>query len=104
MTAITSSVAISDASEWLRDRLALITANARRIKYMDGATPNLQVITQLSQPARPGSRDDRSCDRCAHYCGPGENLMVLAVTPEPWLTVIGGLCVPCAALEGLRVE
>lgn len=93
-----------EPSAWLRGAAAV------KLRWIDAngfATLGPRIMTQLS-PYRtlPGSREDRTCDRCRCYCPVGApfNLLTVGFTAgTPGISDViltGGLCDACADLEG----
>lgn len=50
---------------------------------------------------RPGSRADRTCDRCCVWVPPNQLFTVFATEPQPEVVLVTGLCSTCARLEGV---
>lgn len=60
-----------------------------------------QDTTVLLTPAvTPGSREDRTCDRCRAYTPMGRPFHLFAHRAPDGLIALGGLCGECARLEG----
>ena len=87
-----------ELTAWMRQRLALIRRDAEKAI---ASTPDVDlVIVPLARHwSEPGSRDDRSCDRCGAYVPEGVDLVLVHLHVAPWLHVVGGLCQSCHLLE-----
>lgn len=100
MTATT----LHEHSAWMRARLAKVTASARRqvaaagVDLDDESCPSI-VVHPLGRNGQPGSRQDRSCDRCGTHVPPPGRLHMFTIRPEAWLLVTGGLCTRCWSAE-----
>jgi len=87
-------------SLWLRYNAAARLAEFDRVAQF-AKSPATHVVLPLGTvAARPGTREDRACDRCRIYRPDGLHIVTLS---HPWrrVTVTGGLCDDCAALEGV---
>lgn len=89
-----------EASGWLRSTAA---RRARQIERMgfdlhDAATP--LVVAPIGKAARPGEREDRTCDRCRTYVPEGETLHLFIYAPAPRLHLTGAWCQTCRDKEG----
>lgn len=86
-----------ESTAWLR------TALARRVSELVSAelvaAPPTMTVAPLAAPTRPGSRDDRSCDRCGEYTPTGELFWPFVCHPTPYIILVGGLCAVCKDLE-----
>lgn len=94
----TTTHAPHEPSAWLRG------AVARRLAVIDQLTdlPERDIIVgPLGRAGTPGSREDRTCDRCRQYTPPGGKFHPLPVQPRPDVVLIGGLCARCARREGI---
>lgn len=97
MTAATR--APHEATAWLRG------AVARRLAVIDRLhdLPAHDVLVgPLGRAGTPGSREDRTCDRCRRYTPRGEDFYPFPVYPRPDVVLVGGLCASCAGREGIR--
>lgn len=96
----TSPPPIHEPSAWLRG------AVARRLAVIDQLTDLPEhddiLIGPLGRAGTPGSREDRTCDRCRQYTPPGGKFHPLPVHPRPDVLLVGGLCARCARKEGIR--
>lgn len=97
----TTTRAPHEASAWLRG------AVADRLAVIDQRTdlPDTGVIVGplgRTGAGAPGSREDRSCDRCSDYTPPGEDFHPFSIHPRPDVVLIAGLCARCARREGIR--
>jgi hypothetical protein len=83
----------------MRARLVAVEANARCRLARSGLKPGegqaTLVFHPLGRAGEPGSRADRTCDRCGSYVPLGTDLAVFIFQPKPWLMVPGGMCCPC---------
>lgn len=89
-----------EPSAWMRQRLAERVEVAVRERAAAGG--DVAVVIPLGRTGTPGSREERSCDRCSTYVPPGTELLMLVFRPEPWLHITGGLCQACWSLEAGR--
>jgi hypothetical protein len=89
-----------EPSAWLRG------AAARRVRQIAAAVLDVEaygvVVAPLGSSGPPGSREDRSCDRCGRYVPERDLLHLLTYQPTPRIHLAGGLCGRCAAKEGAR--
>lgn len=91
-----------EPSAWFRE------VESRRLAQMDAilaehpAPPGVTcLILAITRHTRHGEREDRTCDRCRTFCGPGEAFEMIAHQPRPGVWLVGGLCAACLALEGV---
>lgn len=89
---------IQEASAWLRG------AAARRVNQIHdlSAFGAITIVAPLGRIGPPGSRADRSCDRCDRYVPPRDMLHLLAYQAAPRIVLCAGLCGRCAAKESPR--
>lgn len=91
---------VIEPSAWLR------VAAARRVRDINAALAsqgipadnNAVVVTPLGKPSAPGSRGDRSCDRCDRYV-PEDTTFWLFQYALRGVLLFGGLCQACRDLE-----
>jgi hypothetical protein len=91
---------IREASAWLRG------AAARRVRqiealHLDASTFEV-VVSPLGRTGAPGSRADRTCDRCGTYVPASGTLHLFLYRPTPRIHLFGGLCAACEAREVSR--
>lgn len=90
---------IREPSAWMRGSAA---TRARQINALHLDSTYALVIAPLGKTGEPGTREDRSCDRCGIYVPQGRPLMLLTYQPRPRILLCTGLCGRCAAKEGIR--
>lgn len=90
-----------EPSAWLRSAAARrLRGLCARITTQPAGTV---VVAPLIGPVRPGSREDRRCDRCRRDTARGHPFYPFALRHPgrcPVVLVVG-LCQRCAELEGL---
>lgn len=101
MTAETvTNVTIHEPSAWLRG------AAARRVRQIEALPVDTSaygaIVSPLGRTGEPGSRDDRTCDRCGRYVPASKTLHMFVFRPTPQIHLAGGLCGSCARKEGRR--
>ncbi|MBK8732852.1 MAG: hypothetical protein IPL93_08320 [Actinomycetales bacterium] len=104
MSATTTPAAVvTEPTAWLRGTAGAQLRRAARLGLdpHDAAGPMI-VAPLVGRMSIPGSREDRTCDRCGRYCGPAELFHPLAYRAAVALVLIGGLCTEHAAAEGVR--
>lgn len=100
----TGSHVIKEPTAWLRttSRRRVIRLSRQRLPtVVFGSGPPL-VVAYLTNHVEPGSREDRTCDRCGTYCPLGSEYRVstyLLDYRERRYFLVFGLCVPCGLLE-----
>ena len=86
-----------EPSAWLRaveaDRLADIDAAG----LADSSTTLMVPLSGVG--TTPGSRDDRTCDRCRCYVREGQRFLLLVLRSRPHVLLVGGLCERCHQRE-----
>jgi hypothetical protein len=86
-----------EPSAWLRQ------AAAKRVRQIGAAVTDTSafgaIVSPLGRTGEPGSREDRTCDRCGRYVPQGELLHLFTYQPTPRIHLAGGLCGRCAAKE-----
>jgi hypothetical protein len=93
---------IHEPSAWMRG------AAAKRVRQISAQLKGIDtsaygaIVSPLGWTGAPGSRADRSCDRCFRYVREGDLLHLFTYQPTPQIHLIGGLCGRCAAKEGAR--
>jgi hypothetical protein len=101
-----------EPSAWFRGELDRAAATIRAVVPDDGRVVTT-VMAPLGRGARPGSREDRTCDRCRKYVPPtrrnqAPRFFVGAIPIELSKAIRGivtyGLCVHCVALEGFTPD
>lgn len=83
---------------WLRSQVA------RRVAQIDALTDLPEhdlVVAPLGKHTAPGSREDRTCDRCRVYVPTGHDYYPFGVRPRVDICLCAGLCATCARLEGI---
>lgn len=87
-----------ESTAWLRGATADAERRARAAQA-DFDAPAFAVVT-LGPPTQPGTREDRTCDRCRTYV-PEDILFWTFLQNRPGgIYVVGGLCGDCKELEG----
>jgi hypothetical protein len=88
---------VEEPSAWLRSTGA---RRARQIRalHLDASAFGV-LIAPLGQTGPPGSREDRSCDRCRTYVPEPGILHVFVYRPDAQIHLCGGLCPACARKE-----
>ncbi len=94
---VESSVSQHEGSAWLRGQVARCVARVEAVG-LDPAGDTL-VIAPLGRSAAPGTREDRTCDRCRAYTPQGAPFYPFGVRPLPGLLLVGGLCAGCREKE-----
>jgi hypothetical protein len=91
---------IHEPSAWLRGAAA---KRVRRIEnlHLDASSYGV-IVSPLGRTGPPGSRTDRSCDRCSSYVPQSGTLHLFVYQPTPRIHLCGGLCASCARKEGAR--
>jgi len=93
---------IQEASAWLRG------AAAKRVRQISAQLKDIDtsaygaIVSPLGRTGAPGSRADRSCDRCNIFVPEGDLLHMFVYRPTPRIHLAGGLCGRCAAKECAR--
>lgn len=82
-------------SDWLRQAVAHRLAELGELSTIGYVT-----ITPLVPSGGPGSRSDRTCDRCDTYAPEGTDYYPFAIRPRALLVVVVGLCERCIPAEG----
>ena len=91
-----------EPSAWLRG------AAAKRVRQIGAQLKDIDtsafgaIVAPLGTSGPPGSREDRTCDRCRCYVPQGDALHMFVYAPTPRIHLAGGLCGSCAAKEGTR--
>lgn len=100
MSATRCEQTIHEPSAWLR------SAAAKRVRQLNAAVPDPSaygaIVAPLGSSGPPGSREDRSCDRCGRYVPVGDVLHVFGYWPTAQICLAGAFCSGCAAKEGAR--
>jgi len=93
---------IHEPSSWMRvaaaKRVAQINA---QLKDIDTSAYGV-IVAAIGRTGAPGSRADRSCDRCNTYVPEGDLLYMFVHRPTARIHLTGGLCSVCARKEGAR--
>jgi hypothetical protein len=88
---------LHEPSAWLRG------AAAKRVRQINAAVTDVEaygaIVSPLGRTGAPGSRADRSCDRCNTYVPPGRTLHLFTYQPTPRIHLCCGLCPQCEARE-----
>ncbi len=90
-----------EPTAWLREAIDRRTAELASDPQIATAIEAGVFVTALmtDKPSPPGSREDRTCDRCRTYSGPKDHFTTLLVRlPFPGGLSIG-LCDACADKE-----
>lgn len=98
MTTTTTTYAVSEPTAWLRGRVGAIIEGCHALG-LDPSDASTTIVVPLGRTGPPGSREDRSCDRCGTFMPPPANLYMSRLHPLPGLLVVGGLCAVCAGHE-----
>lgn len=107
----TATAAPWEPSAWLRGALARRQAAVDALADLDPAS--LTVVTPVGPTAAPGSREDRTCDRCRVYVAPTRpGAPVRFFSGGVWTSradglralVTFGLCRRCLDAEGIPAE
>jgi hypothetical protein len=90
---------IHEPSAWLRGVAATrVRQIEAQLKDVDTSAYGA-VVAPLGWTGAPGSRADRSCDRCDSYVPPGSTLLLFLYQPTARIHLAGGLCAACARKE-----
>ena len=83
-----------EPTAWMRQAAADVHAQlvARGLRH----PPRMTIVTML-HPCRPGSIEDRTCDRCRRFDATGMHVFMYA--PVDGVAVGIGLCDDCYELE-----
>jgi len=90
---------IHEPSAWLRG------VAARRVREIGAQLKDIDmsaygaIVAPLGRTGAPGSRADRSCDRCGTYVPPGRTLHLFVHQPTLRINLIGGFCPACETKE-----
>jgi len=93
---------IHEPSAWLRG------AAARRVRQIGVQLKDIDtsaygaIVAPFGRTGAPGSRADRSCDRCDSYVPEGDLLHMFVYQPTARIHLAGGLCTSCARKEASR--
>ena len=91
-----------EPSAWLRG------AAAKRVRQIGAQLKDTDtsafgaIVAPLGTSGPPGSREDRTCDRCRCYVPQGDALHMFVFLATPRIHLAGGLCASCASKEGAR--
>lgn len=88
-----------EGTAWLRR----VTADAeRRAREAQAASriPHAAVVS-IGPPTFPGTREDRTCDRCRTFVAEGVVFWTFTQCRPGGVYIVGGLCDECRELEGL---
>jgi hypothetical protein len=89
-----------EPSAWLRRAAA---KRVRQIKNLPvDASAYGAIVSPLGRTGEPGSRADRTCDRCGTYVPASGTLHIFIYQPTPRIHLFGGLCAACQAREVSR--
>jgi hypothetical protein len=95
----TATARIHECSAWLRGEAARrVRQIEAQLKDIDTSTYGV-IVAALGRTGPPGSRADRSCDRCGTYVPPGRTLYLFVHQPTARIHLAGGLCPKCEAKE-----
>lgn len=86
-----------EGTAWLRGAVARRLAQLDRLDL--GPTRGRVIVCPLDRGAEPGSREDRTCDRCRSYVPDGRPFVTGLVQPRTGVLLAYGLCGTCADLE-----
>lgn len=101
MTSPQTTAAAHEPSAWVRSAAADRVRDVERTGLDPYATDPM-IVAPLGRAAAPGSREDRTCDRCRRYTPEGEWFYPFTVQPLPGLILVGGLCAACHRKEASR--
>ena len=95
---------IFEPSAWLRAAFRRrVIGLSRRHATVSPLPGTPVVVAYLTHgDVEPGSREDRTCDRCRSYCPPGADYCVSMIVADYWerrYHIVFGLCPACARLE-----
>lgn len=94
----TSTYHVTEATHWLRTRLGQIIEGCA-VLGLNTESSTTTIVVPLGRTGAPGTREDRSCDRCGTYVPPGSLLYGTKHQVRPALLVVGALCPDCADRE-----
>lgn len=93
---------IHECSAWMRGAAATrVRQISAQLKDIDTSAYGA-IIAPLGRTGAPGSRADRSCDRCDSYVLEGDLLHMFVYQATPRIHLAGGLCSSCAQKEASR--
>ncbi|MGC0271722.1 hypothetical protein ACO0LV_01845 [Pseudactinotalea sp. Z1739] len=95
---MTTNTPLIELTAWMRGRLAERVARLIDAGHDPHTGPDL-IITPLGTTGEPGTRADRSCDRCGRFVSQGCILYMITVQAAPRVLCVGGLCGACRRLE-----
>jgi hypothetical protein len=90
---------VAEPSAWLRG------AAAKRVRQIGAQLRDVDtsaygaIVSPLGRTGAPGSREDRTCDRCRSYVPECSPLHMFTYQPTPRIYLAGGLCESCARKE-----
>lgn len=90
-----------EPTAWMRARLDRQAAALDRLGLTRPGGP-LVVAPLGERLTRPGTREDRTCDRCGTYCPDAERFVPVAYQRVDGLVLVGGLCGACDEREVSR--
>jgi len=88
-----------EGTAWLRGATADAERRARAAQA-DLAEPSVAVVT-IGPPALPGTREDRTCDRCRTFVDECILFWSFLQRRSGGVYIVGGLCDECREFEGL---
>lgn len=88
-----------EGTAWLRG----VTADAERRAREAQAAVHIPyaAIVSIGPPTFPGTREDRTCDRCRTFVAEGTLFWTFVQSRRGGVFIVGGLCDECRELEGL---
>lgn len=86
-----------EGSLWLRQVAAELLARLDERGLLPVASA--AVVVAPIHPARPGEREDRTCDRCRTWVRPGDLFFPFTYAPVTGVMLTGGLCQTCVTRE-----
>jgi hypothetical protein len=99
----TGSRVVAEPSAWLRaTSRRRVIALSRRHATVSPVFGTTVVAYLTASHVEPGSREDRTCDRCGRHCPPNTVYGVSAYLTdyrEHRYVLVFGLCMPCGQLE-----
>lgn len=100
MTATNTDRPPRELSAWMRGRMGELVTRVTSMGLDPHHGPTT-IVLPLGEPARVGSREDRTCDRCRTYVPTGRALHPVLVHVTPHMVAGGALCRACVDLEGV---
>jgi hypothetical protein len=102
ITVPTATARIHECTAWMR------TAAARRVRQIEAELKDIDtstygaIVAPIGMTGAPGSREDRSCDRCRAFVPPGDLLHMFVYRATARIHLAGAFCTACARKEGTQ--